>query len=95
MSHGILNKKAKKKLQLKKNKHQQEIFQAMHLRAAEAERVEGLEREREKPRSEEKHEEVWSAKVGTIRNRLTNQRRDSKERWNRFAGTSDAGARGL
>jgi hypothetical protein len=38
---------------------------------------------------------VWSAKHQMIRNRLTNKKRMAKERWNRFAGTAAAGARGL
>lgn len=36
----------------------------------------------------------WSAKLSTIRNRLDNSRRESEDRWNRFAGTTDGGGRG-
>lgn len=39
--------------------------------------------------------EVWSAKVGEVRNKLTNRKRAASERWNRFAGTSGGGGRGL
>lgn len=50
-----------------------------------------------KPQSEAPRESdpVWSAKTQDIRNRLTDKKRQSAERWNRFSGTSDAGARGL
>lgn len=54
-----------------------------------------IERSREDARRKKKKEEVvWSAKIGSVRNRLTNKRRESQDRWNRFAGTSDGGGRG-
>lgn len=54
-----------------------------------------VEKSREYARKKKKEEEVvWSAKIGSVRNRLTNKRRESEERWNRFAGTSDGGGRG-
>lgn len=37
----------------------------------------------------------WMAKAHEARNRLTDQKRASAERWNRFAGTMDGGGRGL
>ncbi len=40
-------------------------------------------------------EPIWSAKLHKIRNKNDGSRRDAKERWNRFAGTSDGGGRGL
>lgn len=40
-------------------------------------------------------EVVWSAKTQEIRNRLNGKKRMAGERWNRFAGTSDGGGRGL
>lgn len=86
----------KKKAQRKKNRFQQELFNVLRLRREEAERVEDLEKSRKpKKGSEKKEAELWSAKTATIRNRLTDKKRHSKERWNRFAGTGDAGGRGL
>ncbi len=38
--------------------------------------------------------EPWTARTEMIRNRLTNKRRKSTDRWNRFAGTGGAGGRG-
>lgn len=95
--HHRLTKKERKKEQQKKNRFHQELFQWLRLRRAEDERVKEQEKERTKPSREsaKKDDEVWSAKVSTIRNRLDGQRRDSKERWNRFSGTSSAGGRGL
>jgi hypothetical protein len=91
-------KKEKKKAQVKKNLKDQQIFEAMRLRDLEAERVEELEKaQRQRPAGKEskKEELLWSEKVNTLRNRLTGNKRDSKERWNRFAGTEGGGGRGL
>lgn len=53
-------------------------------------------REYARERKQKKEEEAaWSEKVSFVRNRLTNKKRKSKERWNRFAGTSGGGGRGL
>jgi hypothetical protein len=95
MPHGNLSAKERKKAQAKKNRFHQEIFNFIRLRRSEEERVQELEETR-KPKREEK----WAGKeandkVATIRNRLTGQKRESKERWNRFAGTSGGGGRGL
>ena len=91
-----LSKKQKKKILDKKNKRHQQIFQAMRLRRAEAARMKGLEASLKlKKTSQAKPSGEWSDKTATIRNRLTGKKRESKERWNRFAGTSDAGGRGL
>ncbi|MDX1975965.1 MAG: hypothetical protein SFT92_09890 [Rickettsiales bacterium] len=94
---SIEDKKAKKKAQRAKNRKTFEMMQAFRQLNEEAERVRDDERERvEKKRDDDKQEEeVWSAKVASIRNRLTDQRRNSKERWNRFAGTGGEGGRGL
>lgn len=58
-----------------------------------------LEKSRDAEKLRKKHDVeeqlVWSEKVSLVRNRLTDRKRASKERWNRFAGTSGAGARGL
>jgi hypothetical protein len=94
--HKPLTKEEKKKLQLKKNKFNQEFFNFVRLRRREEARVKGLEKAISKPKSKEKDadKQIWSAKVLTIRDRLTNKRRVSEDRWNRFAGTSDGGGRG-
>ena len=93
------DKKAKKKAQIKKNRFQQEIFNFIRLKRQEEDRVQDMEddrRERKRDRDEEKSDDkVWSTKVNTVRNRLTDKKRDSKERWNRFAGTGGEGGRGL
>jgi hypothetical protein len=102
MKHVFLTKKEKKKLQNKKNRHQQELYNIVRLQRLDEDRVEALEEDRKpkrnregKQKKEDGDDKVWSEKMVTIRNRLTNKKRDSKERWNRFAGTSDAGSRGL
>lgn len=54
------------------------------------------EKSRDYERRKKKEEEVvWSEKVAFVRNRITGKKRASKERWNRFAGTSGGGGRGL
>lgn len=94
MSHKHESKKEKKKALIKKNRFQQEIFNALRLRRAEEDRVKDLD-DAVKPKPAQVSEEAWGDKVSTIRNRLTGKKRMSKERWNRFSGTGDAGGRGL
>ncbi|MDX2072775.1 MAG: hypothetical protein SFX19_00230 [Alphaproteobacteria bacterium] len=95
----FLTRKAKKKAQAKKNKYHQMIFEMVRLRREEDGRLKEEEEKRRKTNrlSEAKKEDdlVWSAKVGEVRNRLTDKKRASKERWNRFAGTEGGGGRGL
>ena len=95
----FLSRKAKKKEQQKKNKYQQMIYEMVRLRREEDGRIKEEQGRREaKTRIEDAKQEdelVWSAKVGEVRNRLTDKKRASKERWNRFAGTESGGARGL
>ena len=93
-----MDKKLKKKLLLARNRRNQLIFQ----------HAEQHEREREKQREEEDARLealqdaqgetpgslVWSAKTQKIRNRLSGKKRMARDRWNRFAGTSGAGAMG-
>ena len=98
--HAPMDKKAKKKALLTKNRFQQEFFSFVRRRHLEAERVaelaEALEKpEREKEREEEEKQSEWIEKTTSIRNRLTDKKRLSNERWNRFAATADAGGRGL
>ncbi len=93
--HRPASKQDKKKAQLKKNRFNQEFFNFVRMRSLDAERVELLEESREKPKREEKEDkEIWSAKVEQIRNRLTGKKRESTDRWNRFAGTEGGGGRG-
>lgn len=89
-----LKKTLKKREQQKKNRYHQMLFQLARQRRAEAAR----QRENEKrmsPKRDQHAPKEWSDKVSKVRNRLTGRKRDAKERWNRFAGTSDAGGRGL
>lgn len=88
-------KKEKKKALHKKNRLHQEIFFLARLRRGEAERVSKLAPGRGRKPEPGGKEGQWSDKVSSVRNRLTGKKRESKERWNRFAGTSDAGGRGL
>jgi hypothetical protein len=87
------HKKERKKAQVKKNRFQQEIFNFIRLKRQEEQRVEDL-KEQMAPGAASPSGEVWCDKVATIRNRLDGSKRVSKERWNRFSGTGDAGARG-
>ena len=88
----------KKKKQLKKNKYQQMLYEFVRLRRVEYARVKEEVHQRKVTKVEDAKDEndmVWSSQVVSIRNRLTDKKRVSKERWNRFSGTSDAGGRGL
>lgn len=93
----FISRAEKKKKQQKKNKYHQMIYEMVRLRREDVERVKEDERKLKTRPSEAKEEKdmVWSAKVGEVRNRLNNKKRASTERWNRFAGTSDGGGRGL
>ena len=94
MSHASEDKRSRKKAQLKKNRFHQELFNFLRLRRAEEKRVKELS-EVMKPKPTSPAPEEVGDKVALIRNRLTGSRRVSRERWNRFAGTGDAGGRGL
>lgn len=101
MTQAHLSKKEKKKLLNKKNRYHQQLFELLRLRREEADRVEDLEKAKKPKKNQDNKKKkgdedpIWSEKVTTIRNRLDGKKRDSKERWNRFAGTGSAGARGL
>jgi hypothetical protein len=88
------DKKERKKAQVKKNRFQQEIFNFIRLKRQEEQRVEDI-KEALAPAEVAMPSEALSDKVASYRNRLTGQKRLSKERWNRFAGTSGGGGRGL
>lgn len=91
-------KKARKKAQLKKNRQQQEMLWAFKRMREEGERVRKQEEEARKGKPAEKsgsEKGNWGDKAMEIRNRLTDKKRASRERWNRFAGTGGEGGRGL
>ena len=93
----MIDKKEKKKALLKKNRRLYEIFNVMRLQRDEAERVHEMDEARPAPKKTDTRsdKDELGDKVASIRNRLTNQRRVSRERWNRFAATGDSGGRGL
>jgi hypothetical protein len=94
MGHHISKKEAKK-LQNKKNRYHEMLYAMLRLRRAEEVRVKHNSKSMAPAASSHKTVGEWSDKVSTVRNRLTGKKRESKERWNRFAGTSDGGGRGL
>jgi hypothetical protein len=96
VSHYLSKKKLKALLQFKRNRMLQEMFNLMRIRRVEDDRVKKQEVERHKPRTLEKDEDdEMKDKMAVIRNRLTDKKRVSRERWNRFSGTSGGGGRGL
>lgn len=89
-------KGAKKKAVLTRNRKHQNIYRMVKEAMREQERIK-QEAGKLKPKSVETSapEPTWDEKVAVIRNRLTGKKRISRERWNRFSGTSDSGGRGL
>ncbi len=83
----------KKREQQKKNRQHQLMFDVMRMRRADAARIRENAKRMAPGKGEAKKPE-WTDKVSKVRNRLTGKKRDAKDRWNRMAGTSDAGARG-
>lgn len=79
---------------LRQEEIKKELLELVRIRRADAIRVKELKKSLA-PKKEEKSTPEWSDKVNKIRNRLTGKQRVSKDRWNRFAGTSDGGGRGL
>jgi hypothetical protein len=90
-----LARQEKRRAQQKKNRKHQLMFEIMRMRRADAQRLKDNERSMRPKREEKGAKTEWSDKVSKVRNRLTGKKRESKERWNRFAGTGDAGGRGL
>jgi len=88
-----LAKTIKRRELQKKNRQQQLMFEMMRMRRADAARNRENE-SRMRPKNPEGKQQEWSDKVSKVRNRLTGKKRDAKDRWNRFAGTSDGGGRG-
>ncbi len=87
-----LAKTLKRRELQKKNRHHQMMFDLMRMRRADAARIRENEKSMNPKRPEGKDQE-WTDKVSKVRNRLTGKKRDAKDRWNRMAGTGDAGAR--
>ena len=92
---SVEDKKERKKAQLKKNRKQNEIFQAFRMMRGDSERAIQDNAERMESKPAPASQEAWGDKVNIIRNRLTGSKRASRERWNRFAGTGGEGGRGL
>jgi hypothetical protein len=93
-----LSKKEKKKLLLKKNRMHETMFQLMRLRRAESARIRDMDEKRAlrlKKATKKPKKKKFTDKVAKVRNRLTGRKRESRERWNRFAGTGSGGGRGL
>ncbi|MBY0408362.1 MAG: hypothetical protein K2Q01_11790 [Rickettsiales bacterium] len=89
-----LAKKIKRREAQKKNRKHQLMFEVMRMRRADAARIRENENRMKPKRGPGGKAPEWTDKVSKVRNRLTGKKRDAKDRWNRFAGTSDAGARG-
>lgn len=96
-----MDAKVKKKLIQKRNRRNQMIFQSARIHQSEHRRITedefaALNPERPEPTREEREEQdkVWSEKVQKVRNRLTDKKRDARDRWNRYAGTEDGGGMG-
>lgn len=96
MQGGNDKKSAKKRFIWNRNKRDKLIHQHQEARKREQERIEGLEEQMAPaPSTTVSDVEIWSAKTQEIRDKLTGKKRKATERWNRFAGTSGGGAKGL
>ncbi len=98
----LLNKKAKKKALQRKNQIHMSLFAFARQRLADDKKKRDLkelaDKERKKALSREEQKradkkEIWSVKVATIRNRLSDKKRTSDERWNRFSASEEGGGR--
>lgn len=92
-----MDRKEKKKLQRQKNlKHRLFFLHVERILASiDALAAPPIARAKEEAEKKKKEEEVvWSAKMQSIRNRLTDRKRMAEDRWNRFAGTSGGGGMG-
>jgi hypothetical protein len=84
------------------NKRQKRVFDAARKRKLFVMRMRALQQreahaeilEAEDAIFEQREQKAKAARTQMIRNRLTNQKRESMDRWNRFAGTEAAGAMG-
>ncbi len=88
----------KKLLIRRRNQRDQLMYQFTDARDKSQDQIEKTREQQEaKPAAESKQgaDPVWSARTQEIKNRMTDKKRDAKDRWNRFAGTEDGGGRGL
>lgn len=99
MSHSDKHPTKKQKIQARNKRDlrvntQEEFHEDFRQKAREFEEdiKENLAREAERT---EEGEVIWSARLQTVRNRLTGKKRMAAERWNRFSGTAGGGGRGL
>ncbi len=92
MSHHD-DKKDKKKEIRERNKRNWMIFQHAELHREQVD-IKAPDTPLKAGKGAKKDTKIWSEKLGTIRNRLDKSRRESEERWNRFAATGDSGGRG-
>ena len=97
------SKKEKKKALQEKNRHLQLMKQLADMNQANVEREDaplGAPKAGRKvrlrdrsPTKKEEDQNTWSGKVQEIKNKNTGHRRAAEDRWNRLAGTGEAGGR--
>ena len=101
--HAPLTRKEKRKAAITARNKRDSLVNdqaALHEQSeqSEREREDALNAQRAKASrasTDEAGHVVWSAKLQEVRNKLTGKKTMAKERWNRFAGTSGGGGRGL
>lgn len=89
------DKKARKKALIAKTRKQQVMMDAFRQLREESDRLREEAAERMESGPAPVTQVAWGDKVAVIRNRLTDKKRASRERWNRFSGTGGEGGRGL
>jgi hypothetical protein len=94
-SRAPRDRKERRTAQLQKNRRDEELFNLTRLRQADARRVKALDDARWPKAAGQPADDPVVDKVAVIRDRLTGRKRVSRERWNRFTATADAGGRGL
>lgn len=101
-SDGKASRKEKQKNQRKKNRKIWERFLMTADALQQVNRDGGLaapefkpDKPQDKPRRDLRQQQQTQSRLDEIRSRTTQRRMRAQERWNRFSGTEDAGARGL
>ena len=87
--------KGKRKEVLERNRKSLIAFQLHHAAIESVQRANAASAPSSAPAAVIADEVIWSAKLDIVRNRVNGSRRMATERWNRFAGTSGGGAKGL
>ncbi|MGO9468041.1 MAG: hypothetical protein ACLQVF_28240 [Isosphaeraceae bacterium] len=95
MTRTTLDRRDRQRAQLQRNRRDAELFNLRRLRKAEADRLRAIEDARKPKEASDPAADAVRDKAAVIRNRITGKKRVSRERWNRFAATGDAGSRGL